>query len=207
MDQEINIQPELTSELTNIGELVHEMLSYGFENSPLKITNDLLEKINRQIITKDTKGRHFLTGDLIYLPERQQSCLIALIYWHLAQKERASESFTEAWRLLSRCSYFVGLTEGREEVKLPLGTRRRSEISRKNKLEVAKLVAKKRPKEGWRREREAANSILNDAIELNNRLKLNLVESNLADRLTQWLKEDGSVARAAFLGRYSPESD
>ncbi|WP_439857807.1 hypothetical protein [Pseudomonas syringae] len=207
MDQEKNIQPELTSELTDIGELVDEMLSYGFENSPLKTTNYLLEKINKQTITKDTQDRYFLTGDLIYLPERQQSCLIAMVYWHLAQKENASGNFTGAWRLLSRCSYFVGLTEGREEVKLPLGTRKRSETSRKNKLEVAKLIARKRPKEGWRREREAANSILNDAIELNKRLKLNLVESDLADRLTQWLKEDGSVARAAFLGRYSPESD
>ena len=72
---------------------------------------------------------------------------------------------------------------------------------------MAALIADRRPKEGWKNEREAAKSVFTEASELSTKLSMHLEQSQLANRLTQWIKEDGSVVRAAFLGEYAPESN
>ncbi|MFL1559264.1 hypothetical protein [Pseudomonas sp. O11] len=197
----------LNAEIDEKEETIAGIFAVHFWNLPEKIMHSLRDEVNNCTITKATNPGYFFTGEAAHLPKRQQSCLFALTYWHLASKERDTGNFADAWRLLCKSSYFVGLTDGREEPRQTDAARGRSEKSQWRKLQIANLISKNRPVGGWINERNAANFILDDATDLNNRLKMNLTESRLTNLITDWMKEDGSVVRAAFHGTYVIESD
>lgn len=198
---------QLATELTTAEETVMGMLAFNFDDYPSPIVRALDNKIDTNLIIKSTRPTEFLTGEMRYFSKRQQNCLVAMTYFRLAIKECDAGNLADAWQLLCKINYLIGLEDGREEPKLSPAARGRSEKSEWKQLQFAKLISKKRPTAGWKHERDAANYILDEAIALNSKLEVPLVEGGLATRMTEWMKKDGSAMRAAFLGIYINESE
>jgi len=197
----------LNIEITETEETIAGLIAVNFGSSPNKIMHILQEKVNKCAAADFSTPKVFFTDEIKRLPIRQQSSLTALIYWYLAIKQRDADNFADAWGFLCKSSYFIGLTDGREEPRVLAAARGRSEKSQWKKLQVANLISRSRPVDGWKTERDAANSILEEVISLNENLKMNLTSSRLGTLIRDWMKEDGSVVRDAFLGTYVKDSD
>ncbi len=198
---------QLTIEITEIEETIAGMIAVHFGDFPNTIVHDLQDKVNKCAIVDFGTPTGLFTDEVKRLPIRQQSCLTALTYWYLAVKQRDAENLADAWKFLCKSSYFIGLTDGREEPRVVAAARGRSEKSQWKKLQVANLISGSRPVDGWKTERDAANSILEEVISPNKKLEMNLTKSRLGNLITGWMKEDGSVVRDAFLGTYVNDSD
>lgn len=132
-------------------------------------------------------------------PERKNT-LIALTYLLLSEAENRQNSIASASKLICRASHFEGYASGLVEPRINEGARGRSKSSRENQNKIAALIISHRPEGGWKKERDAANYIYDEAVKLNKSANMNLTSSNLVNLMTNWMKEDGSACRAAFLG-------
>lgn len=132
-------------------------------------------------------------------PERENT-LIALTYLLLFDFECQNGSIASASKLICHASHFEGYASGLTLPRINRGGRGRSESSKNNKDKIAALISSHRPEGGWKKERDAANWLYDEAVKLNKNSSMNLTPSNLTNLMTDWMKEDGSACRAAFLG-------
>lgn len=193
------IQDELMIELQN--SLENLALISGLHTAPQILFESIARDIEKFGLTKSTEPRDLLRGERYHATNRESMYFKAITYWIMADNSRLTDKPLDAWQLLCKSNYLIGMVHGLNQPKQSNGSRARSEISQKNKIAIAELLAKKRPKDGWTSEREAAKQILEDAVKLNAERNMNYVVGNLLNLVTEWQKSD-PVVRAAFLGRH-----
>lgn len=184
---------------------IEESLCYLITHVICEDYNHIKNSIEAQVKTgetcKDQKTSQWVMSefDSQTHPAREYT-LIALTYLLLFDFECQNGSIASASKLICHASHFEGYASGVTLPRINGGARGRSKNSQKNQNKIAVLISSLRPLEGWRKERDAANCIYDEAVKLNKNSSMNLTPSQLTNLMTKWMKEEGSVCRAAFLG-------
>ena len=133
------------------------------------------------------------------ITHERKNTLIALTYLLLFEAEYRQNLMASASKLICNASYFEGYASGLVQPRINEGARGRSKNSQENQNKMAALISSHRPEGGWKKERDAANYLYDEAVKLNKSANMNLTSSNLVNLMTNWMKEDGTACRAAFL--------
>lgn len=184
---------------------IEESLCYLITHVIREDYNHIKNSIEAQVKTgetcKDQNTSQWVMSEIDSKPHpARESTLIALTYLLLFDFECQNGSIASATKLICHASHFEGYASGLTLPRFNGGARERSKNNQEKQNKIAILITSLRPKEGWKKERDAANYIYDEAVKLNKNSSMNLTPSNLTNLMTDWMKEDGSACRAAFLG-------
>jgi hypothetical protein len=189
------------SERLRIEESLKYLVTYTIKKDYEELNNTIAEKIRVGKIQRNQKSSHWpIDEHQSQTAPEQKSILIALTYLLMSQNEHQQGLTSSAWNLICRASNAEGYASGLIMPRINEGARGRTRKSQENQKKMAALIRSKRPDGGWIKERDAANHIYEDAINLNKTENMKLTEPQLTNLLTKWMKEESSACRAAFLG-------
>lgn len=188
-------------ERLRIEESLHYLITHSLSDDYYHIRNSIETQVKTGEKHKDQNTSQWVISvDASQITPERKNTLVALTYILLFDKECQRGSIASASKLICRASYYEGYASGLIEPRINEGARGRSKSSQENQRKMAVLISSLRPKEGWKKERDAANCIYDEAVKLNKNSNMNLTPANLANLMTKWMREEGSECRAAFLG-------
>lgn len=184
-----------------IEESLKYLITYELHDDYDQIKNIITTQIKTGEKHKDQKNPQWIISESSsQITHERKNTLIAFTYLLLSEAEYRQNLIASASKLICHASYFEGYASGLFQPRINEGARGRSKNSQENQNKIAALISSHRPEGGWKKERDAANCIYEEAVKLNKSANMNLTSSRLANLMTEWMKKDGSACRAAFLG-------
>ncbi|WP_415771657.1 hypothetical protein [Pseudomonas sp. LB3P38] len=189
------------NERLRIEESLKHLITYDLHDDYDHIKNIITTQIKTGEKHKDQKTSQWVISESSsQITHERKNTLIAFTYLLLSEAEYRQNLIASASKLICHASYFEGYASGLVQPRINEGARGRSKNSQENQNKIAALISSHRPEGGWKKERDAANCIYEEAVKLNKSANMNLTSSHLANLMTEWMKKDGSACRAAFLG-------
>jgi hypothetical protein len=189
------------NERRRIEESLKHLITYDLHDDYDHIKNIIKTQIKTGEKHKDQKTSQWMISESsLQITHERKNTLIAFTYLLLSEAEYRQNLIASASKLICHASHFEGYASGLVQPRINEGARGRSKNSQENQNKIAALISSHRPEGGWKKERDAANCIYEEAVKLNKSANMNLTSSHLANLMTEWMKKDGSACRDAFLG-------
>lgn len=189
------------NERLRIEDSLKYLVTYALHDDYDHIKSTITTEIQTGDKHKDQKTSQWvISNSSSHITHERKNTLIALTYLLLSEAEYRQNLMASAFKLICHASYFEGYASGLVQPRINEGARGRSKNSQENQNKMAALISSHRPEGGWKKERDAANYLYDEAVKLNKSASMHLTPSHLANLMTDWMKKDGSACRAAFLG-------